>query len=133
MDTITDFSNVNHDSSLPKLFVDPYAALPSMHFAFAMMVGISASRSAATASQGRLGPLPAVGLLVVVVTANHFWIDAARGGVVVATVSALKWPSRLLARARPDCLVVAAPRRPSEAIARLEAFFFFFFFYLSTI
>ena len=35
VDTITDFSNVNHDSALAKIFINPYAAVPSMHCAFA--------------------------------------------------------------------------------------------------
>ncbi len=39
VDTINDFSNVNHDSSLAKIFINPYAAVPSMHCAFAMMIG----------------------------------------------------------------------------------------------
>ena len=28
IDTITDFSNVNHDSALAKIFINPYAAVP---------------------------------------------------------------------------------------------------------
>ena len=39
VDTINDYSNVNHDSSLAKIFINPYAAVPSMHCAFAMMIG----------------------------------------------------------------------------------------------
>ena len=44
VDTITDFSNVNHDSSLAKVFINPYAAVPSMHCAFAAMIGITGVR-----------------------------------------------------------------------------------------
>ena len=40
VDTITDFSNVNHDSTLAKIFINPYAAVPSMHCAFALMIGM---------------------------------------------------------------------------------------------
>ncbi len=39
VDTITDFSGVNHDSTLAKVFINPYAAVPSMHCAFALMIG----------------------------------------------------------------------------------------------
>ena len=39
VDTITDFSSVNHDSALAKIFINPYAAVPSMHCAFALMIG----------------------------------------------------------------------------------------------
>ena len=31
VDTITDYAQVNHDSGLVKLFINPYAAIPSMH------------------------------------------------------------------------------------------------------
>ena len=41
VDTIVDFSNVNHDSSLAKIFINPYAAVPSMHCAFALMIGVT--------------------------------------------------------------------------------------------
>ena len=40
VDTITDFSQVNHDSALVKIFVNPYAAVPSMHIAFALMIAM---------------------------------------------------------------------------------------------
>ena len=42
VDTITDFSRVNHDSALVELFVNPYAAVPSMHIAFALMIAVPA-------------------------------------------------------------------------------------------
>src|SRR5262245_66662549 len=35
IDTINQFSGVNHDSALAKSFITPYAAIPSMHCAFA--------------------------------------------------------------------------------------------------
>ena len=39
VDTINAFSGVNHDSALAKIFINPYAAVPSMHCAFALMIG----------------------------------------------------------------------------------------------
>jgi membrane-associated phospholipid phosphatase len=85
VDTITDFSQVNHDSALVKLFVNPYAAVPSMHMAFALMIAIPAitiARHAATKVFWALYPL--LVLFVVVVTANHFWLDALAGAIVAA-------------------------------------------------
>ena len=56
VDTITDFSSVNHDSALVKIFVNPYAAVPSMHIAFALMIGVPGVRlSRHLVSQGRSG------------------------------------------------------------------------------
>ena len=64
VDTINDFSSVNHDSALAKIFINPYAAVPSMHCAFAMMIGVTgvlvcrhrvSQRSGRLAAAGRLG------------------------------------------------------------------------------
>jgi membrane-associated phospholipid phosphatase len=101
VDTINDFSNVNHDSAFVKLFINPYAAVPSMHCAFALMVGISAAKlSRHWYTRALWAMWPALVVWVVIVTGNHYWVDALLGAAVAA-VSALtaQW---LLARARPQ-------------------------------
>jgi PAP2 superfamily len=100
VDTITDFSQVGHDSALVKLFVNPYAAVPSMHIAFALMIsipGISISRHAVSKVVWALYPV--LVLFVVVVTANHFWLDAAAGAAVAAVAALVA--HRLLAAMGP--------------------------------
>lgn len=100
VDTITAYSQVNHDSGLVKLFVNPYAAIPSMHIAFALMIGISGaliSRHAAARMFWCVYPL--LVFFVVVVTANHYWLDAA-AGALVAALAALT-AREVLARFRP--------------------------------
>lgn len=101
VDTLNEFSAVNHDSGLTKAFINPYAAVPSMHCAFALMVGLTGARLA------RLRPIkafwacwPLLVAWVVVVTGNHYWIDIVLGWGV-ATAAALI-ASQLLARARPE-------------------------------
>jgi hypothetical protein len=85
VDTITDFSQVNHDSALVKIFVNPYAAVPSMHIAFALMIAIPAMRiSRHVFSKVAWALYPLLVLFVVIVTANHFWLDAAAGALVAA-------------------------------------------------
>ena len=100
VDTITDYAQVNHDSALVKVFINPYAAIPSMHVAFSLMIGVIGamiSRHAITRVLWCVYPL--LVFFVVVVTANHFWIDGA-AGALVAVLAALT--ARLvLARARP--------------------------------
>jgi membrane-associated phospholipid phosphatase len=99
-DTITDFAQVNHDSALVKVFINPYAAIPSMHCAFALMIGITGAliaRHPVTKIAWAVYPL--LVFWVVVVTANHFWIDAA-AGALVAILAALA-AREVLARARP--------------------------------
>src|SRR5215218_6584586 len=99
-DTITDYAQVNHDSALVKVFINPFAAIPSMHVAFSTMIGVTGiliSRHKLTKIAWAAYPL--LVFWVVVVTANHFWIDGA-AGLVVAVLSALA-AREVLARARP--------------------------------
>jgi hypothetical protein len=99
-DTITDYAQVNHDSALVKVFINPYAAIPSMHCAFALMIGVTGMLiSRHTMSRIAWAVYPLLVLWVVVVTANHFWIDAA-AGYLVAILAALA-AREVLARARP--------------------------------
>jgi membrane-associated phospholipid phosphatase len=85
VDTINAYAGVGHDSALVELFVNPYAAVPSMHVAFALMIAIPGAlicRHLAAKVLWSLYPLLVVA--VVVVTANHFWLDAAAGALVAA-------------------------------------------------
>lgn len=101
VDTITDFSNVNHDSTLAKIFINPYAAVPSMHCAFALMIGATGVRvSRHWFTRAFWVAWPLLVTWVVVVTGNHYWADAVLGWMVAATAALVA--HRLLARARPE-------------------------------
>jgi hypothetical protein len=100
VDTITDYAQVNHDSGLVKAFINPYAAIPSMHVAFSTMIGVTGVLIARhRITKLAWGLYPVLVFWVVVVTANHFWIDGA-AGLVVAVLAALA-ARQVLARARP--------------------------------
>lgn len=84
-DTVTLHAGVNLNSALLGQLYNPIAAVPSLHFGYALIVG------AAIAVLGRrrivraLGALYPVGMLfVIVATGNHFWFDAAAGAAVTA-------------------------------------------------
>jgi membrane-associated phospholipid phosphatase len=84
-----------------KAFMNFYAAVPSMHVCFAVMIGGSMSRLV----RNRPGKIawalyPLLVTFVVVATANHYLIDVFLGALT-AGISALL-SQRLLARARPD-------------------------------
>jgi len=99
VDTITQYAQVNHDSGLVKIFINPYAAIPSMHCAFSMMIGVTGAMLARHRVTRVLWCLyPATVFFVVLVTANHFWIDGALGWTV-AGLSAVT--ATMLARVRP--------------------------------
>ena len=113
VDTITDFSGVNHDSALVKLFVNPYAAVPSMHIAFALMIGCTGLRVVRHWWSRAFWALwPLLVTWVVIVTANHYWLDVA-AGALVAAISALI--ALQLARVRPQAW--AFRTAPNEAQA----------------
>ena len=80
---------------------NPFAAVPSMHVAFALMIGVSAMRLVRRRMLKALWAIyPLVVTFVVVVTANHFWLDAALGALVAAASAWAAWAA--LARARPE-------------------------------
>ena len=101
-DTVAQFVGPQAEASVNMLY-NPFAAVPSMHVAFALMIAIPAMRIVKhRAAKVLWGIYPAVVTFVVVVTANHFWLDAALGALVAA-ISA--WgASYALGRARPDAV-----------------------------
>ena len=86
-----------------------YAAVPSMHVCFAVMIGGSMARLVRGAAGKVLWSLyPLLITFVVVATGNHFLTDVFLGALT-AGVSALL-AQQLLARARPDAWAfVGAP------------------------
>ncbi|HWM63196.1 MAG TPA: phosphatase PAP2 family protein [Solirubrobacterales bacterium] len=101
VDTINDFSSVNHDSALAKLFINPYAAVPSMHCAFALMIGATGFQLVRSRFlKGVWLAWPLLVAWVVIVTGNHYWVDIVLGWMVA--VAAALIAKELLARARPE-------------------------------
>jgi membrane-associated phospholipid phosphatase len=99
-DTVANFVGESAENSADVLY-NPFAAVPSMHVAFALMIAIPAFRLV------RRRPLklfwaayPALVTFVVVVTANHYWVDAVLGAIVAGASAWLA--SATFARARPD-------------------------------
>lgn len=114
VDTLNDYSNVGHDSTIAKIFINPYAAVPSMHCAFAMMIGgsgVMVCRRWWSKAWWAFWPL--LVSWVTIVTANHYWVDAALGWLV-ALGAALA--AQRLAQVRPHAWAFRAPA-PQEAEA----------------
>jgi hypothetical protein len=91
IDTVSDFTgvHVSHESAAMNTLFNPYAAVPSMHVAFALMIGwplASLSRTRLAKVLWRLYPLLIA--FVIVATANHFILDALLGALT-AGASAL--------------------------------------------
>ena len=81
---------------------NPYAAVPSMHIGYALIIGASLLLYARRPPVRALGALysPFV-LLVVVATGNHFFFDAATGAVVAVVAAAAAAPDSTR-RSEPD-------------------------------
>jgi hypothetical protein len=80
---------------------DQYAALPSIHVGWALLIGVAMWRSGGWLA-GAVGATHAVlTVTVVVLTANHYWLDAVTAAVVLAVAMAIEnGRSRVLSSAR---------------------------------
>jgi membrane-associated phospholipid phosphatase len=88
-DTLAQFGGLNHGSGLIEFASNPYAAMPSLHAADALIVGIvlvSVCRHWWTKLIWAIWPLWV--WFTVMATGNHFWLDVL-AGVMLATVSLL--------------------------------------------
>jgi PAP2 superfamily len=111
-DTVTQGAHVNLSSDMLGSLYNPFAAVPSLHFGYALLVGVAVGVLARRRWARALGwAYPAVMLLTIVSTGNHFFFDAAAGGVVVAA-------SYLVARWVTDAAPAAGWRgRAGSAVA----------------
>ena len=100
VDTIATFTALDSDSNAVSLLVNKYAAVPSMHIGFATMIAVPAIMLVRShPAKVAWGLYPLLVLFVVVVTGNHFWLDAVAGVAVAAASAAIA--HRLLAPRRP--------------------------------
>lgn len=81
IDTVA-FHESTQQVSLPPFLVNEYAAMPSLHFGWNLLVGIAIVRNAS-------GPLRALGVIMptlmflsIVITGNHYIMDGIAGGLV---------------------------------------------------
>ena len=82
-DSVSEFTGIDPNTGASNLLFNPFAAVPSMHVCFALMLAGPMSRMARRrwVSALWLG-YPVLVTFVVVATANHWWIDAALGALV---------------------------------------------------
>src|SRR5262245_63025602 len=102
VDTLAQYSSVNHDSGLIAFASNPYAAMPSLHSMDALIVGIvmfSVAKSRVAKALWLAWPLW-VGCAVIS-TGNHYWLEVVAGFVVaLATGFALRQSRFLRGRLR---------------------------------
>jgi PAP2 superfamily len=98
VDTLASMGTPNHGSTLVELASNPYAAMPSLHAADALIVGITLAILVRPIWLKVLWLLwPMWVWFSVMATANHFWLDIA-AGVAVAAVAAVVIHRRVVVR-----------------------------------
>jgi hypothetical protein len=99
-DTVASFVGKGAENTANLLY-NPYAAVPSMHVAFALMIAVPAVMLVRHRALKVLwAAYPGIVSFVVVATGNHFWGDAALGALVAA---ASAWAAvAAFARLRPE-------------------------------
>ena len=101
-DTVTDNAGINLSSESLGSLYNPFAAVPSLHFGYALLVGGVVFALARRRWVRWLGAAyPPFMLFTIVATGNHFLLDAVAGGLVTVLAYAT---ARKLAGSDPEPL-----------------------------
>jgi len=94
LDTMKEYLGYAYDTQSTRAFVNPYAAMPSLHFGWDLLLGLAIIRAFwrerwlwLMAPIGVFLPLSQV--FSITMTANHFFLDAIAGGIVAIAGVAL--------------------------------------------
>jgi hypothetical protein len=104
VDTMQRYSGLSYQAQSLRPFVNPYAAVPSLHFGWSLLIGVGLILAVGRTLGWVLGiVLPLLMLIAIVATANHFFFDAAAGLVVcliglLAAAAVQRWQA---SRERP--------------------------------
>ena len=97
VDTLAAFGGVNHGSGLIELASNPYAAMPSLHAADALILGVTLAYVCRSWWAKTIWALwPAWVWFSVMATANHFWLDVVAGAALAAVTLAVVHRRRLV-------------------------------------
>jgi len=123
VDTLAGVSKINLHAGVFSRWFNADAAIPSMHFGYAFMIGVVGALLVSSWSLRVLAlAYPTLVFITITGTANHYITDSLAGALVIAAgfvlvqVWAIAWPRmrptfRRLA-GRPDAPGLAAPRAP---------------------
>lgn len=99
VDTVTEFSH-SYRLLQPPSLTNQYAAFPSLHFGWNLLIGIAIARYARPTPIRVLGALSPVAMLIAtLLTANHYLVDIFAGGMIALIGLAL---ATQLGRTRGD-------------------------------
>ena len=90
VDTMAQYGSVDYGSSFFRTIANPYAAMPSLHFGWVLLVGIGTIYASRVIFMRMLGVLVPLAMLVAIVaTGNHFIIDAVGGALTIGLACGL--------------------------------------------
>jgi membrane-associated phospholipid phosphatase len=100
IDTLAQYSSINHESGLISAAANPYAAMPSLHAMDAFIVGVVMAGLCRTWAAKVLWLMwPAWVAFAVMSTGNHYWLDVA-AGILLAILTGLALRHVRMLRAR---------------------------------
>jgi len=99
--------------------INPYGAMPSMHFGWAFLFAFALSQIDVFKQSMRYAAYlyPSVMLLSIIVTGNHYFLDAV-GGLICAVLAIYAMNSPVLRRCSPDC---EPPLPPADELEDLKS------------
>jgi hypothetical protein len=117
IDTMAIYDRLGYNAQETEAFVNQYAAMPSLHFGWSMLIGGAVavvSRSMITAIAGILWPVAM--FFSIVMTANHFIVDAIAGGIVALIGLAIAFGIRRAQRYAVQTLTGRLARQPAREV-----------------
>ena len=97
LDTLDSFGGLNHGSGLVNFAANPYAAMPSLHAADALIVGVVLFAVCRNWFAKVFWAIwPAWVWFAVMATGNHFWLDCVAGVAVALLAAPIIYPALLL-------------------------------------
>ncbi|NOX30412.1 MAG: phosphatase PAP2 family protein [Actinobacteria bacterium] len=113
VDTLSEFGGLwSFDSGTMQSISNQWAAMPSLHIAWALWCTVALYPIATTRwARAAVAVYPALTMFAIVVTGNHFWIDAVGGAIVLWFGWHIGNQASMRIAARPLETVSATPRR----------------------
>ena len=114
VDTALAYGQSVYGTTIAGLQADSYSAMPSVHVAWCVMVAVAVVRISPSRRRWLIIAHPVVTVAVVVVTANHFWLDGIAAVVLLLLSYLVQWLVRRLLGRRSDSGEGRPPRKTAD-------------------
>jgi len=94
-----------------------FAAMPSLHVGWALLIALAAIRILKSPARWLMLLHPILTTVVVVITANHFWLDIIVGGILALVgwqVATKYWPIKVIKRMKDQFFVTQKDRKIAD-------------------